>query len=189
MAHEADMASEQGSPGGEQPASTAARRTALRAGGWYWLPLAGAVLALDQWSKAWMTHHLAYGENVTLLPVLSFTLRFNTGAAFSMLAEASGWQRWLFTALAVGVGGGILVWMQRLDPRRHWVLACSLSLILAGAIGNLIDRLRLGHVIDFILAHWKDWYFPAFNVADSAITIGAGLMLLDAFVQGRHRSH
>lgn len=153
--------------------------------GWRWLPVAMLVIALDQLTKSWIVHHFANGETRTLLPVLSITLRFNPGAAFSMLADASGWQRWLFTGLAVAVGVGIIAWLHRLDARRQWLLACSLSLILAGAVGNLIDRLRLGHVIDFVVVHWKDAYFPAFNVADSAITVGAILMLLDAWVGGR----
>ncbi len=153
--------------------------------GWRWLPVAVFVVALDQFTKTWITHHFAYGERLVLLPVLDITLRFNPGAAFSMLADASGWQRWLFTGLAVAVAIGIVVWLARLDARRQWLLAISLSLILAGALGNLIDRLRLGHVIDFVVVHWKDAYFPAFNVADSAITVGAILMLLDAWVGGR----
>ena len=113
--------------------------------------------------------------------MLDITLMYNTGAAFSFLADASGWQRWLFIGLAVVVGAGILGWMGRLDGRIQWLLCCSLALILAGALGNVIDRLRIGHVVDFILAHWNDAHFPAFNVADSAITVGAGLLLLDAW--------
>lgn len=153
--------------------------------GWRWLPIAVLVIVLDQFTKSWITQHLAYGSRVVLLPVLEITLRFNRGAAFSFLADASGWQRWLFTGLAIAVALGIVLWLRRLDARRQWLLAVSLSLILAGALGNLIDRLRLGHVIDFIVVHWKDAYFPAFNVADSAITVGAILMLLDAWVGGR----
>lgn len=153
--------------------------------GWRWLPIALLVIALDQLTKSWIAHHFAYGERLVLLPVLNITLRFNRGAAFSMLADASGWQRWLFTGLAAAVAIGIVVWLRRLDAHRQRLLAISLSLILAGALGNLIDRLRLGHVIDFIVVHWKDAYFPAFNVADSAITVGAILMLLDAWIGGR----
>jgi signal peptidase II len=102
-----------------------------------------------------------------------------------MLADASGWQRWFFTLLAVGVGVAIVWWLGKLKAKSQALLACSLSLILAGALGNLIDRMRLGHVIDFIHVHWGDAYFAAFNVADSAITIGAGLLLLDALLDSR----
>jgi signal peptidase II len=156
--------------------------------GWRWLPIAVLVIALDQFTKNWVAHHFVYGSRLVLLPVLEITLRYNPGAAFSFLADASGWQRWLFTGLAVAVAFGIVLWLRRLDAHRQWLLSVSLSLILAGALGNLIDRLRLGHVIDFIVVHWNDAYFPAFNVADSAITVGAILMLLDAWVGGSRRS-
>jgi signal peptidase II len=157
--------------------------------GWRWLPLAVLVIAVDQISKAWIVSHMAYGGIRTLLPVLDITLRYNRGAAWSMLDSASGWQRWLFSGLAVVVGVGLLVWLRRIDGRTQKLLALSLSLILAGALGNLIDRLHSGQVVDFILAHWHDAQFPAFNVADSAITVGAALMLLDAFSDGRRSSN
>jgi signal peptidase II len=156
--------------------------------GWRWLPVTALVILLDQLSKAWMARHFSFDGSVAVLPVLNITLRFNSGAAFSVLADASGWQRWLFTGLAIAVAAIIIVWLYRLDGRKQWLLALSLSLILAGALGNLIDRLVLGHVIDFIDVHWKDVHFPAFNVADSAITVGAILLLLDTWVAGRHRS-
>ena len=157
--------------------------------GWRWLPLAVLVVALDQLSKAWIVSHMPYGGIHTLLPVLDITLRYNRGAAWSMLDSASGWQRWLFSGLAVVVGVGLLVWLRRINGRTQQLLAVSLSLILAGALGNLIDRLHSGQVVDFILAHWHDAQFPAFNVADSAITVGAALMLLDAFSDGRRSSN
>lgn len=153
--------------------------------GWRWLPLTAGVIALDQFTKFEIVRHFALYERVAVLPVLDITRLHNTGAAFSMLADASGWQRWLFTILALGVGVAIVVWLGRLKARSQWLLSCSLSLILAGALGNLIDRVRLGHVIDFIHAHWGQAYFAAFNVADSAITIGAGLLLLDALLDSR----
>jgi signal peptidase II len=155
---------------------------------WRWLPLAALVVLADQLSKDWIVRNFSYGENRPLLPVLNITLRYNTGAAFSVLADASGWQRWLFTGLAIAVGVGIVVVLGRLRARAQWVLAVGLCFILGGALGNLIDRLRLGHVVDFIEPHWKDARFPAFNLADSAITVGAALMLLDAWFGGRHRS-
>ncbi|HEV2284602.1 MAG: signal peptidase II [Burkholderiales bacterium] len=155
------------------------------ASGLRWLPLTALVIALDQASKIWMTHHFALLERVRLLPVLDVLLTYNTGAAFSMLAQASGWQRWLFVALALVVSAVLLVWLRRLAAATQGLIACGLALIVAGALGNLIDRVRLGHVIDFIWAHWGEHYFPAFNVADSAITIGAALLLLDAWRESR----
>jgi signal peptidase II len=140
---------------------------------------------LDQITKIWIQRHFEYAESVTVLPVLNITLRYNTGAAFSFLADASGWQRWFFAGLALVVASAIVVWLRRMDGRGQARLACSLSLIMAGAIGNVIDRLHLGHVVDFIHVHWNNWDFPAFNVADSAITIGAILMLLDAYLDGK----
>ncbi|HEY3785025.1 MAG TPA: signal peptidase II [Steroidobacteraceae bacterium] len=157
------------------------------ASGWTWLPLSVAVIALDQLSKSWIMHHFGLYERHRLLSVLDITLMYNTGAAFSFLSTASGWQRWVFVALAFVVGAAILVWLRRLHGRSQGLLSCSLALILAGAIGNVIDRLRIGHVVDFIHAHWNDAYFPAFNVADSAITIGAALLLLEAWLESRGR--
>jgi signal peptidase II len=106
----------------------------------------------------------------------------NVGAAFSFLATASGWQRWLFISLAVIVSIGIVVWLYRM-PRSQGLLACGLALVLGGAIGNVIDRIRLGAVIDFIHFHWDRAYFPAFNIADSAITVGAACLILDALLE------
>lgn len=153
--------------------------------GWIWLPLTVAMIALDQLSKLWIVHHFAPYERMHLLPVLDITLWFNEGAAFSFLGDASGWQRWLFVGLAFAVAAGIVVWMKRLKGRSQGLLSCALALILAGALGNVIDRLRIGHVVDFILAHWNNSYFPAFNVADSAITVGAVFLLFDAWRESR----
>lgn len=161
------------------------RRATDEATGWRWLPLALGVIVLDQATKAWMVQHFHLMETVRVLPVLNFTLMFNTGAAFSFLSDASGWQKWLFVALALGVGAAILGWLHRLKARAQGLLCCSLTLILGGAFGNVIDRLRIGHVVDFVSAHWGGAYFPAFNVADSAITIGAILLLLDAWRESR----
>jgi signal peptidase II len=142
------------------------------------------VVALDQLFKAVINHSLQLFESVQVLPVLDITRVYNRGAAFSFLGAASGWQRWLFSALAVIVSAGVVFWLHRVD-RRARLLASGLALILGGAVGNLVDRLRLGHVVDFIAAHWGPHYFPAFNVADSAITIGACLLLLDAWLEPR----
>ena len=155
------------------------------ASGWRWLPLTLGVIALDQASKAWMLHHFVLFERVQLSPLLDIILTYNTGAAFSMLADAAGWQRWVFIALALGVSVTLTVWLRRLAAATQGLIACGLALIIGGALGNMIDRLRLAHVIDFIHAHWGTHYFPAFNVADSAITVGAGLLLLDAWLEAR----
>jgi signal peptidase II len=152
-----------------------------RASGLWWLPVTVLVVALDQWTKALVVRHIAYHGVVRLLPVLDLTLTYNSGAAFSFLAEESGWQRWLFTALALAVAVLITLYLWRLDARRQGLLCLALSLIMGGAIGNLIDRLRIGHVVDFVLAHWHGAYFPAFNLADSAITVGAVLLLIDVW--------
>lgn len=157
--------------------------------GWRWLPVTVAVIALDQIVKAWVVAHLALHATVRVLPVLDVTLTYNRGAAFSFLAGESGWQKWLFAGLAAAVGAAILLWLRRLDGRRQRLLCLSLTLIMGGALGNLIDRLRIGHVVDFILAHWHSVYFPwAFNVADSAITVGAVLLLIDALLETRGSS-
>lgn len=153
-----------------------------------WLPLTVLVVLADQAVKLLVLRQLQPYEPVHVLPVLDFTLMYNTGAAFSFLAEASGWQRWFFVVLALAVGVAILVWLARLRSRSQALLAASLALILGGAVGNVIDRLRIGHVVDFIHAHWKSAYFAAFNLADAAITIGAGMLLLDAWLESRRSS-
>jgi signal peptidase II len=155
-----------------------------RRGGLIYLWLTAAVIAVDQLTKTAIEHSLGLYQSIVVLPVLEITRLHNTGAAFSFLADAAGWQRWLFTALAIIVSVALILWLRRID-RAATALASAVSLILAGALGNVIDRLRLGHVIDFIQVHWGEHYFPAFNVADSAITIGAALLLLDAWLEAR----
>lgn len=133
----------------------------------------------DQLTKWMATHWLVYARPVEVLPVLNWTLLHNTGAAFSFLSDAGGWQRWLFTVISVVVSLVFLVWMYR-TPAAQGLMRYSLALIVGGALGNLIDRIQLGYVVDFISVHWQSQYFfPAFNIADSAITIGAILMILD----------
>jgi signal peptidase II len=157
----------------------------LAGSGWRWLPLAAAVIVADQAVKAWMVHHFSPFERVRLLSVLDIILTYNSGAAFSFLSDAAGWQRWLFVLLALAVSAVLIIWMRRLRARTQALLASALALIVGGALGNLIDRLTLGRVVDFIHVHAGNAYFPAFNVADSAITIGAGLLLLDAWRESR----
>jgi signal peptidase II len=149
-----------------------------------YLALSAAVVALDQLTKLLIEQHLAVFESVSVLPVLEITRLHNTGAAFSFLADEAGWQRWLFTVLAIIVSIVLALWLRRIDAQAR-VLASAVALILGGAVGNVVDRVRLGHVIDFIYAHWDRHYFPAFNVADSAICVGAGLLLLDTWLSGR----
>jgi signal peptidase II len=161
----------------------------LAQSGWRWLPLTLLVIVLDQLVKAWVVQHFHLFERVHLLPVLDLILTYNTGAAFSFLADAAGWQRWLFVVLALTVSVALIAWMRRLRASSQGLLACGLALIVGGALGNFIDRLLHGRVVDFVHAHWGEHYFPAFNVADSAITIGAALLLLDALLEsGRGRS-
>ena len=147
-----------------------------------WLLLSALVVLADQLSKSYITSHYGEFEFTTVLPVLDITRMHNVGAAFSFLATASGWQRWLFITLAVTVSIGIVVWLYRM-PRSQGLLACGLALVLGGAIGNVIDRIRLGAVVDFIHFHWDRAYFPAFNIADSAITVGAACLILDAMLE------
>jgi signal peptidase II len=152
-----------------------------------WLFFSVCIVLADQISKSYIAQHFGEFEHIGVLPILDITRMHNVGAAFSFLASASGWQRWLFVGLAVVVSVGIIVWLLRLKSGAHGLLACGLALVLGGALGNLIDRLRLGHVIDFIHFHWNGAYFPAFNVADSAITVGAACLLLDALFEGRQK--
>jgi signal peptidase II len=147
-----------------------------------WLVLSVLVLVIDQVSKAHFEGSLQMFQQIVVIPdYFSWTLAYNTGAAFSFLADGGGWQRWLFALIAVVVSAVLVVWLKRLGRDDTW-LAVALALVLGGALGNLYDRIALGHVIDFILVHWQNrWYFPAFNFADSAITVGAIMLALDMF--------
>jgi signal peptidase II len=150
-----------------------------------WLWLSAVVIALDQATKALVVSRLALYERREWLPVLEVTRLHNPGAAFSFLSEASGWQKYFFVALALGVSGGIVAWLARAGRQATTLMAAGLALILGGAVGNVVDRVTRGFVVDFIHFHWFGaWYFPAFNVADSAITVGAAFLLLDSFLGG-----
>jgi signal peptidase II len=146
-----------------------------------WLWLAGLVIVLDQGSKAVAVQMLTLHEPVAVMPSFNFFLTYNTGAAFSFLRGAGDWTRWFFSVLALGVSAFIVVWLRRLPGRQRW-LACALSLILGGAVGNLVDRLfrESGGVVDFIDVFYGTWHWPAFNLADSAISIGAVMLLVSA---------
>ena len=149
--------------------------------------VAAAVLLLDQWSKYWASTSLTYREPVPLTSWFDLLLAHNTGAAFSFLADAGGWQRWFFTLITVAVSVVLVVWLSRL-PRYRIGLGMALGLILGGGLGNLWDRIQLGYVVDFISLHYGGWYWPAFNVADSAISAGAAILVLDSFFPGAERS-
>lgn len=144
-----------------------------------WLWLSAAVIVADQASKLAATTYLDPYQSVAVVPFVNLTLMYNTGAAFSFLSTAAGWQRWFFTAVALIVSAILVVWLKRLRPGETW-LAVALSLILGGAVGNVWDRLSLGHVVDFIDLYVGSWHWPAFNIADSAITVGAAMLIIDA---------
>ena len=152
-----------------------------------WLWLSGLVIGLDQLSKWLAEQFLLPGQPLPVLPSFNLTLLYNTGAAFSFLAQAGGWQRWFFLLLSLTISVALVIWIGRLQ-RGQTLLAIALSLILGGAVGNLIDRVVHGHVIDFIQLYYQRWYWPAFNVADSAITVGAILLVLDNLYGGRWRT-
>jgi signal peptidase II len=151
--------------------------------GWRWLWITAVLVVLDQLTKLWIVAEVTH--DIYVLPVLNIIHTTNEGAAWSMFADWGGSQRWLLSALAVGVSVAIFVWLRRLALAHHQLLIGGLVLILSGAIGNVADRLRLGHVIDFIEVHWGASRFPAFNVADAAISIGAALVILDSILEHR----
>lgn len=157
----------------------------LRAGASDWLWVSLVVIVLDQVTKYAVAQNLQEFDHIPLLPVLSLVRLHNEGAAFSILSDASGWQRWFFMVLGVAVSIGILVYLRRLPAQGQGFLAAGLAFVLGGALGNVVDRVLHGHVIDFVSVHYGGWSFPAFNVADTAITIGAGLLILDMLLDGR----
>ena len=147
---------------------------------WLGLVMAVIVVALDQWTKQVAIAELDYRNPQMVTSWFDWMLTYNAGAAFSFLADAGGWQRWFLTGVAFAVSVFISVWLFRLSPADS-DLILPLGLILGGGVGNLVDRLLLGHVVDFISLHYQQWYWPAFNLADSAITLGAFWWLLIAF--------
>jgi signal peptidase II len=151
-----------------------------------WLFIALLLIVVDQLTKIGFDHVLRYGERINILPVFDFTLLYNKGAAFSFLADQPGWQRWFFTFLGLGASVFIL-WMMHTHRSQHRFML-ALTLILGGALGNVIDRIAYGHVVDFLLFYWQNWYYPAFNVADAGITVGAILLIIDEILRlrGQH---
>jgi signal peptidase II len=144
---------------------------------WLWLSL--VIIIADQITKHLVTKHLVYQQANEIISGLNLTLVHNTGAAFSFLSEAGGWQRWFFVILTSAVSLGLIYWLGTLAKQRIW-LAAALALVLGGALGNLWDRIMLGYVIDFIDVYYAQWHWPAFNVADSSICAGAGMLIIDA---------
>lgn len=155
-----------------------------------WLLLSLGVFLLDQWTKHLAVSHFSYREVLPVFAVgdgqwgFNLTLAYNYGAAFSFLADHSGWQRWFFAAIAVAVSVGLTVWLLRLQRGQAW-LALAIALLVGGAVGNLVDRVLLGYVVDFLDFYYRDYHWPAFNVADSAICAGAFLMLVEGWLEGR----
>ena len=155
--------------------------------GLVWLWLSVAIVALDQVTKWMVIQRFELYERVELLPVLGLTRLHNTGAAFSFLADAGGWQRWFFIVLALAISILVVAWLRRLPALGRTWLASALALVLGGAVGNVIDRMVHGYVVDFISVHYERWFFPAFNVADSAITVGAIVLLIESVMAGDGR--
>ncbi len=148
---------------------------------WLWLSL--VALVLDQCSKIAVDSSMQLYQSISVLPYFNLTYVHNTGAAFSFLSEAGGWQRWFFAALAAVISIVLTLWLSRLK-KHETLLAIALALVLGGAIGNLIDRLAYGYVIDFLDVYYQSWHWPAFNIADSAISLGVFLMILESFGVG-----
>ena len=152
---------------------------------WAWL--SAIVVALDQFVKWYVVDNFGLYEILPVGPFLDLTRLHNEGAAFGILAQAGGWQRWFFLALAAAIVVAIVVWMRSMPARGQEWLAIGLALILGGAVGNAWDRFIDGYVVDYLHFHWDDAYFPAFNVADIGITTGAIMLVIDALLDGRRR--
>ena len=144
-----------------------------------WLGLGALVIVFDQLTKLWISSHFAYGESYSVTGFFNLLLIHNLGASFGMLNDAGGWQRWLFSGIAIAASAWI-IWLLR-KHQQEKLFCIALAFILGGALGNLIDRLMYGYVVDFLDFHWNEHHFAAFNVADSAINIGAALLLWDSF--------
>jgi len=153
-----------------------------------WLGMAVLIVVLDLWTKNIATNSLTLYRPEALTSWLNMTLAHNYGAAFSFLSDAGGWQRWLFTGLASVVTLVLIVWLFRLQAREK-MTAAALGLIIGGAVGNLIDRINHGYVVDFIDVYYRDWHWPAFNLADSAITCGVALLIIDGLFLSASTKH
>lgn len=170
---------------------------------WLWITV--LVVAIDQATKQWVSHSLQMFQPVAVMPMLNLYLTHNPGAAFSFLSTAGGWQRWLFTLVALVVSTGLVMWIRKLQQHERWI-AIGLAFILGGALGNVIDRILLGHVIDFIQFYYHaqsclpgftpvqstqgaQCIWPTFNMADSAITVGAAILILDGVISLKRKRH
>ena len=148
--------------------------------GLIWLLLSLLLFVVDFATKAIVVANMKLYQSIEILPVFNFTYMHNYGAAFSFLSDAGGWQRWFFSGVAILISLLLTYWLKKL-PAKNWVLCCAYAMVIGGAIGNLVDRLVHGYVVDFLHIYYQDWHYPAFNIADMAIVCGAGLLLLDAF--------
>jgi len=155
--------------------------------GLWFLLLSLFVVFLDQASKIWIVNNLALYQDINVWPVFDITYVQNPGAAFSFLSDAGGWQRWFFTAIAVVISILLTVWILK-TPGKQKLLLTSYSLILGGAIGNVVDRINYGYVVDFIHFYYESWSFPAFNIADIAISCGAALLILEAVLDHKNQA-
>ncbi len=162
--------------------ATSTKEPAISPSALPWLWVSVVIVAVDQITKRMITARFELYERIEVWPLFDITRLHNTGAAFSFLSDASGWQRWFFIILGFIVASLVTIWLSRLPRYRHKSLALGLSLIVGGAIGNVIDRISLGYVVDFVHLHYDRWYFPAFNVADSAITVGAVILLVQSIL-------
>lgn len=160
-------------------------RAALSTRTLLWFAIAALVVLLDQLTKLWIVSDFVLGESRTITGFFNLVRAHNEGAAFSFLSGAGGWQRWFFTFLAIAISLVLIVWISRL-PRHKINEGFALALILGGALGNLYDRLTLGYVVDFLDFHWAGWHFAAFNVADMGISVGAGLIIIEALFFADH---
>ena len=147
----------------------------------HWLSLATVIIVLDQLTKLWISQNFVYGESVAVTDFFNLVLVHNSGAAFSFLSNAGGWQRWLFSAVAATASVWIILLLRK--HKQEKLFCFALTLILGGALGNLIDRAAYGYVVDFLDFYWDTYHFPAFNIADSAVTCGAGLLLWESFAK------
>lgn len=152
---------------------------------WGWIVL--SIIILDQITKLLADHYLNYHQPVSIIPMFNFTLVYNPGAAFSFLSDAGGWQRWFFIVLSSVISAVLFVWLVKLKPEQKLQMT-SIAMILGGALGNLIDRSIYGHVIDFLDVYYQQHHWPAFNIADSAILVGAILLIIDSF-KNRHENN
>lgn len=149
------------------------------------LALSLLLIVVDQFTKIWIINNLALYADINILPVFDITNVRNYGAAFSFLSDAGGWQHYFFTSIAIVISVLLIYWMYKTPLNQRWLLV-AYALILSGAIGNVMDRLNYGYVVDFLHFYYNDWHFPAFNVADMAISVGAGLLILDAFLEHKN---